>query len=116
MTTPSPLVGIIMGSQSDWDTMRLADEILTRFAVPHECRVVSAHRTPALTAQYAASAAERGAEVILAGAGAAAALPGVVAAYTILPVIGVLIQSGSLNGLDALLSMVQMPKGVPVAT
>jgi 5-(carboxyamino)imidazole ribonucleotide mutase len=116
MTTPSPLVGIIMGSQSDWDTMRLADEILTRFAVPHERRVISAHRTPALTAEYASSAAGRGLEVIIAGAGGAAALPGVVAAYTVLPVIGVPIQSASLNGLDSLLSMVQMPKGVPVAT
>jgi 5-(carboxyamino)imidazole ribonucleotide mutase len=116
MTTPSPLVGIIMGSQSDWDTMRLADEILTRFAVPHECRVISAHRTPSLTAEYASSAAGRGLEVIIAGAGGAAALPGVVAAYTVLPVIGVPIQSASLNGLDSLLSMVQMPKGVPVAT
>jgi 5-(carboxyamino)imidazole ribonucleotide mutase len=116
MTTPSPLVGIIMGSQSDWDTMRLADEILTRFAVPHERRVISAHRTPSLTAEYASSAAGRGLEVIIAGAGGAAALPGVVAAYTVLPVIGVPIQSASLNGLDSLLSMVQMPKGVPVAT
>ena len=116
MTDPSPLVGIIMGSQSDWDTMRQADEILTRFGVPHECRVVSAHRTPSLTAEYASTAAERGLEVIVAGAGGAAALPGVVAAYTVLPVIGVPIQSASLNGLDSLLSMVQMPKGVPVAT
>src|SRR5713101_3425740 len=116
MTDPSPLVGVIMGSQSDWDTMRQADEILTRFAVPHECRVVSAHRTPSLTAEYASTAAERGLEVIIAGAGGAAALPGVVAAYTILPVIGVPIQGVSLNGLDSLLSMVQMPKGVPVAT
>jgi 5-(carboxyamino)imidazole ribonucleotide mutase len=116
MTDPSPLVGVIMGSQSDWDTMRQADEILTRFAVPHECRVVSAHRTPSLTAEYASTAAERGLEVIIAGAGGAAALPGVVASHTVLPVIGVPIQSASLNGLDSLLSMVQMPKGVPVAT
>ncbi len=116
MTDPSPLVGVIMGSQSDWDTMRQADEILTRFAVPHECRVVSAHRTPSLTAEYASTAAERGLEVIIAGAGGAAALPGVVASHTVLPVIGVPIESASLNGLDSLLSMVQMPKGVPVAT
>jgi 5-(carboxyamino)imidazole ribonucleotide mutase len=116
MTDAAPLVGIIMGSQSDWDTMRQADEILTRFGVRHECRVVSAHRTPALTAEYASTAAPRGLEVIIAGAGGAAALPGVVAAHTILPVIGVPIQSVALNGLDSLLSMVQMPKGVPVAT
>jgi 5-(carboxyamino)imidazole ribonucleotide mutase len=116
MTNPSLLVGIIMGSQSDWDTMRLADEILARFAVPHECRVISAHRTPSLTAEYASTAAGRGLEVIIAGAGGAAALPGVVASLTVLPVIGVPIQSASLNGLDSLLSMVQMPKGVPVAT
>jgi 5-(carboxyamino)imidazole ribonucleotide mutase len=116
MTNPSPLVGIIMGSQSDWDTMRLADEILTRFAVPHECRVLSAHRTPSLTAEYASTAIDRGLQVIIGGAGGAAALPGVLAAYTVLPVIGVPIQSASLNGLDSLLSIVQMPKGVPVAT
>jgi 5-(carboxyamino)imidazole ribonucleotide mutase len=116
MTTPSPLVGVIMGSQSDWDTMRQAQAMLARFEIPHECRVISAHRTPSLTAEYASTAAERGLEVIIAGAGGAAALPGVVAAYTVLPVIGVPIQSASLNGLDSLLSMVQMPKGVPVAT
>src|SRR5262245_38900146 len=112
----SPLVGVIMGSKSDWDTMKPADEVLSRFAVPHECRVVSAHRTPAWMAEYASSAASRGLEVIIAGAGGAAHLPGMVAANTVLPVIGVPVQSHALNGLDSLLSIVQMPKGVPVAT
>jgi 5-(carboxyamino)imidazole ribonucleotide mutase len=112
----APLVGIIMGSKSDWDTMRAADEMLTRFAVPHECRVLSAHRSPELTAKYASSAIGRGLEVIIAGAGGAAHLAGVVAAYTILPVIGVPMQSAALNGIDSLLSIVQMPKGIPVAT
>ena len=116
MPEPRPLVGVIMGSQSDWDTMRQADEMLTRFDVPHECRVVSAHRTPPWMAEYAATAAERGLEVIIAGAGGAAHLPGMVAAHTVLPVIGVPVQSAALNGLDSLLSIVQMPKGVPVAT
>jgi 5-(carboxyamino)imidazole ribonucleotide mutase len=111
-----PLVGVIMGSKSDWDTMRQADAILTEFGVPHECRVLSAHRTPALTADYASAAQSRGLEAIIAGAGGAAHLAGVVAAYTILPVIGVPIQSAALNGLDSLLSIVQMPKGIPVAT
>jgi len=111
-----PLVGVIMGSQSDWDTMRLADEILSRFNIPHESRVVSAHRTPAWMADYATSAEARGLEVIIAGAGGAAHLPGMVAAQTILPVIGVPVQSAALNGLDSLLSIVQMPKGIPVAT
>src|SRR3954466_7652326 len=110
------IVGGIMGSQSDWDTMRQADEVLTRFGVPHECRIVSAHRTPALMTEYAATAVDRGLEVIIAGAGGAAHLPGMVAAQTILPVIGVPVQSQALNGLDSLLSIVQMPKGVPVAT
>ncbi|MFN7981201.1 MAG: 5-(carboxyamino)imidazole ribonucleotide mutase [Vicinamibacterales bacterium] len=105
-----------MGSQSDWDTMRQASDVLTEFGVPHECRVVSAHRTPALMAEYASSAADRGLQVIIAGAGGAAHLPGMVAAQTILPVIGVPVQSKALNGLDSLLSIVQMPKGVPVAT
>jgi len=109
------LVGIIMGSKSDWDTMRAADEMLTRFAVPHECRVLSAHRSPVLTAEYASSAVGRGLEVIIAGAGGSAHLAGIVAAYTVLPVIGVPMQSAALNGLDSLLSIVQMPKGVPVA-
>src|SRR5438105_1883423 len=112
----SPLVGIIMGSQSDWETMRHADEVLTRFGVPHECRVVSAHRTPVDMAEYASGAAGRGLEVIIAGAGGAAHLPGMVAAHTVLPVIGVPVQSAVLSGLDSLLSIVQMPKGVPVAT
>jgi 5-(carboxyamino)imidazole ribonucleotide mutase len=116
MPEPRPLVGVIMGSQSDWETMRQADEVLTQFGVPHECRIVSAHRTPALMAEYASTAADRGLEVIVAGAGGAAHLPGMVAAQTILPVIGVPVQSKALNGLDSLLSIVQMPKGVPVAT
>src|SRR5712672_497955 len=105
-----------MGSQSDWETMRHAHEILTRFGVPHECRIVSAHRTPAWMAEYATTAEERGLEVIIAGAGGAAHLPGMVAAHTVLPVIGVPVQSAALNGLDSLLSIVQMPKGIPVAT
>jgi 5-(carboxyamino)imidazole ribonucleotide mutase len=116
MSEPRPLVGVIMGSQSDWDTMRQADEILTQFDIPHECRIVSAHRTPAWMAEYATSAADRGLEVIVAGAGGAAHLPGMVAAQTVLPVIGVPMHSAALNGLDSLLSIVQMPKGVPVAT
>ncbi len=116
MTDVAPLVAVIMGSTSDWDTMRQADEMLTRLGVPHECRVLSAHRTPVETADYASSACARGLEVIIAGAGGAAHLAGVVAAHTILPVIGVPMQSTALNGLDSLLSTVQMPKGVPVAT
>ena len=116
MSQAAPLVGIIMGSKSDWDAMRQADEILTRFGVPHECRVLSAHRTPALTAEYATGAADRGLQIIIAGAGGAAHLAGVVAAHTILPVIGVPMQSAALGGIDSLLSTVQMPKGIPVAT
>ncbi len=116
MPEEPPLVGIIMGSRSDWDTMRHADEVLTDFNVPHECRIVSAHRTPALMAEYASAAAARGLEVIIAGAGGAAHLPGMVAAHTVVPVIGVPVQSKALSGLDSLLSIVQMPKGVPVAT
>ena len=116
MPEPRPLVGVIMGSRSDWETMRQADEVLTRFDIPHESRIVSAHRTPQWMAEYAATAADRGLEVIIAGAGGAAHLPGMVAAQTILPVIGVPVQSAALNGLDSLLSIVQMPKGVPVAT
>ncbi len=111
-----PLVGVIMGSQSDWDTMRQAADILTTFDVSHECRIVSAHRTPAWMAEYATTAHDRGLQVIIAGAGGAAHLPGMVAAHTVLPVIGVPVQSAALNGLDSLLSIVQMPKGVPVAT
>ncbi len=116
MNERAPLVGIIMGSKSDWDAMRQADEMLTKFDVPHESRVLSAHRTPALTAEYASSAADRGIQVIIAGAGGAAHLAGVLAAHTVLPVIGVPMQSAALQGLDSLLSTVQMPKGIPVAT
>jgi 5-(carboxyamino)imidazole ribonucleotide mutase len=116
MAEARPLVGVIMGSQSDWDTMRHADDVLTRFDVPHECRIVSAHRTPAWMAEYATTAVARGLEVIVAGAGGAAHLPGMVAAHTVLPVIGVPVESAALSGLDSLLSIVQMPKGVPVAT
>src|SRR6187399_598237 len=116
MPEPAPLVGIIMGSKSDWETMRHAAEILERFGVPHESKVVSAHRTPSLMAEYASTAEGRGLQVIIAGAGGAAHLPGMVAAHTVLPVIGVPVQSAALSGLDSLLSIVQMPKGVPVAT
>jgi 5-(carboxyamino)imidazole ribonucleotide mutase len=115
MTVP-PLVGIIMGSTSDWDTMKEAAGVLERFGVAHECRVVSAHRTPELMAEYAAGAEARGLEVLIAGAGGAAHLPGMVASHTLVPVIGVPVQSHALNGLDSLLSIVQMPRGVPVAT
>ena len=115
-TTTKPLVGIIMGSKSDWDTLRHADEVLTSFDVEHECRVVSAHRTPDRMRDYATSAAQRGLKVIIAGAGGAAHLPGMVAAYTTLPVLGVPVESHSLKGLDSLLSIVQMPGGIPVAT
>jgi 5-(carboxyamino)imidazole ribonucleotide mutase len=116
MADERPLVGVIMGSKSDWETMAEADRVLTDFGIPHECQVVSAHRTPAWMAEFAASAAGRGLEVIIAGAGGAAHLPGMVAAQTVLPVIGVPVKSAALNGLDSLLSIVQMPKGVPVAT
>jgi|SRR5690349_15028561 5-(carboxyamino)imidazole ribonucleotide mutase len=115
MSEPA-LVGVIMGSKSDWDTMQEADAMLNRFGIPHECKVVSAHRTPSEMAEYAKAAAGRGLEVIIAGAGGAAHLPGMVASHTVLPVIGVPVQSKALNGLDSLLSIVQMPKGVPVAT
>ena len=114
--SPAPLVGVIMGSKSDWETMRHAADILTEFAVPHECRVVSAHRTPALMNEYAAAAAGRGLQVIIAGAGGAAHLPGMVASQTILPVLGVPVQSRALSGMDSLLSIVQMPGGIPVGT
>jgi 5-(carboxyamino)imidazole ribonucleotide mutase len=116
VTEVRSLVGVIMGSKSDWETMVEADQILSEFGIPHECRVVSAHRTPTWMAEYASSASGRGLEVIIAGAGGAAHLPGMVAAHTVLPVIGVPVQSAALNGLDSLLSIVQMPKGVPVAT
>ena len=112
----SPLVGLIMGSQSDWETLQHTAETLSQFAVPHECRVVSAHRTPAWMCEYATTAEQRGLEVIIAGAGGAAHLPGMVAAQTVLPVLGVPIQSHALNGLDSLLSIVQMPGGIPVGT
>jgi 5-(carboxyamino)imidazole ribonucleotide mutase len=115
MPTP-PIVGIIMGSRSDWETMQKTAEILTEFGVAYEAEIVSAHRTPAWMTQYATTAANRGLEVIVAGAGGAAHLPGMVASQTILPVIGVPVQSAALGGLDSLLSIVQMPKGVPVAT
>jgi 5-(carboxyamino)imidazole ribonucleotide mutase len=112
----NPLVAVIMGSKSDWDTMSNASKTLTDFGVPHETRIVSAHRTPQLLAEYATTAAERGLEVIIAGAGGAAHLPGMTAAYTILPVLGVPIESKSLKGIDSLLSIVQMPAGIPVGT
>lgn len=112
----NPLVGVIMGSSSDWPTMKEAVEVLGEFGIPCERRVVSAHRTPDDLAEYGRSAAERGIRVIVAGAGGAAHLPGMIAAYSSLPVIGVPIQSRALNGLDSLLSIVQMPGGVPVAT
>lgn len=111
-----PLVSVIMGSRSDWETLCHADEMLDRFSVPHECRVVSAHRTPDWMGEFARGVEERGIEVIIAGAGGAAHLPGMVAAYTLVPVLGVPVQSQALNGLDSLLSIVQMPAGVPVGT
>ena len=110
------LVGIIMGSRSDWDTMRHAAEMLDELGVAYETRIISAHRTPDLLFEYSATARERGLEVIIAGAGGAAHLPGMAASKTSLPVLGVPVQSHALNGLDSLLSIVQMPKGVPVAT
>ena len=113
---PTPLVGIIMGSKSDWETLRHADEVLTRFEVPHECRIVSAHRTPVEMAEYASGAEARGMRVIIAGAGGAAHLPGMVAAHTALPVLGIPVESHALKGMDSLLSIVQMPAGVPVGT
>ena len=113
---PHPVVGIIMGSSSDWETMKHAAETLSAFRVAHESRVVSAHRTPGLLAEYASTARDRGIEVIIAGAGGAAHLPGMTAAQTLLPVIGVPIKSDALRGLDSLLSIVQMPRGVPVAS
>jgi 5-(carboxyamino)imidazole ribonucleotide mutase len=111
-----PLVSVIMGSKSDWEIMRQADELLTRFEVPHECRVLSAHRAPAETAQYAGEAESRGIEVVIAAAGGAAHLAGVCAAHTLLPVLGVPMESASLKGMDSLLSTVQMPAGIPVGT
>lgn len=116
MESDRPLVGVIMGSTSDWPTMEHAVEVLERFDVPHECEVVSAHRTPEWMARYAAEAEERGLEVIIAGAGGAAHLPGMVAARTVLPVLGVPVKTSTLSGWDSLLSIVQMPGGVPVGT
>ncbi|MCA8993886.1 MAG: 5-(carboxyamino)imidazole ribonucleotide mutase [Planctomycetaceae bacterium] len=116
MSEQVPLVGVIMGSRSDWPVMEHASKYLTDFGVPHECQVVSAHRTPQWMAEYAASAKDRGIQVIIAGAGGAAHLPGMVAAQTPLPVLGVPVTSRALNGLDSLLSIVQMPGGVPVGT
>lgn len=112
----SALVGVVMGSDSDWSTMRRCSEVLGDFGVAHECRVVSAHRTPDLLVEYAGSAEARGLQVIVAGAGGAAHLPGMLAAQTIVPVIGVPVAGRALNGMDSLLSIVQMPAGVPVAT
>jgi 5-(carboxyamino)imidazole ribonucleotide mutase len=116
MIAMTPVVGIIMGSQSDWPTMQQAAMILEQFGVPYETKVVSAHRTPDLLVEYAKSASERGLKVIIAGAGGAAHLPGMVASMTRLPVLGVPVQSKALSGLDSLLSIVQMPGGIPVAT
>jgi 5-(carboxyamino)imidazole ribonucleotide mutase len=111
-----PLVSVVMGSTSDWETMRHAADLLQEFLIPYECRVVSAHRTPRWLMEFAESAEDRGIEVIIAGAGGAAHLPGMVAAETLLPVLGVPVKSRALNGLDSLLSIVQMPAGIPVAT
>jgi 5-(carboxyamino)imidazole ribonucleotide mutase len=116
MNHPAPLVGLIMGSVSDWETMKHAAQVLEHFRIPQERRVVSAHRTPELMAEYSKTAAERGLKVIIAGAGGAAHLPGMVAALTILPVLGVPVESKVLKGVDSLLSIVQMPAGIPVAT
>jgi 5-(carboxyamino)imidazole ribonucleotide mutase len=115
-TNEKPLVAIIMGSKSDWDVMRNASETLKEFGVAHECRVLSAHRTPKETADYVAAASGNGMEVIIAAAGGAAHLAGVAAAHTTLPILGVPMESASLKGLDSLLSTVQMPAGIPVAT
>ena len=111
-----PLVAVLMGSKSDWDTMRRADEILTQFGVPHECRILSAHRTPEAFGEFVTGAEARGVEVIIGGAGGAAHLPGMAAALTTIPVLGVPIESQALRGMDSLLSIVQMPAGVPVGT
>lgn len=118
MSTPAklPLVGVIMGSRSDWPTLSKAAEILAELGVPYETKVVSAHRTPDRLVQYAKSARERGLRIIIAGAGGAAHLPGMVASMTSLPVLGVPVKSSALSGLDSLLSIVQMPKGIPVGT
>jgi 5-(carboxyamino)imidazole ribonucleotide mutase len=115
-TTRDPIVGVVMGSQSDWPTMQHTSDLLTQLGIAHECRVVSAHRTPDLLAEYAKTAESRGLQMIIAGAGGAAHLPGMLAAHTALPIIGVPIQSKALQGMDSLLSIVQMPAGIPVAT
>jgi len=114
--SPAPLVGVIMGSRSDWETMRHAADVLERLEIPYERRVVSAHRTPDLLFEYASSARERGLRVLIAGAGGAAHLPGMTAAKTSLPVLGVPVQSQALSGIDSLLSIAQMPAGIPVGT
>lgn len=111
-----PLVAVIMGSKSDWETMRHATDILTQFGIPHECRIVSAHRTPVWMSEFASTAEMRGIEVIIAGAGGSAHLPGMTAAQTLIPVLGVPVESRTLKGVDSLLSIVQMPAGVPVGT
>jgi 5-(carboxyamino)imidazole ribonucleotide mutase len=116
MTQTGPLVGLIMGSQSDWDTVRAAAEVLDALGIAHEVRIVSAHRTPDRLFDYARDAATRGLKVIIAGAGGAAHLPGMVAAMTHLPVLGVPVESKALSGMDSLLSIVQMPGGIPVGT
>lgn len=116
MTEQQPVVGIIMGSRSDWETMRHAADTLTALGIEHECRVVSAHRTPERLYDYARSAAGRGLKLIIAGAGGAAHLPGMTAAMTTLPVLGVPVESKALSGMDSLLSIVQMPAGIPVGT
>lgn len=116
MDSTAPVIGIIMGSRSDWETMREASSVLATLGVPHECKVVSAHRTPDRLYAYAKGAAERGLKAIIAGAGGAAHLPGMVASMTRLPVLGVPVQSRALDGMDSLLSIVQMPAGIPVGT
>lgn len=116
MADSKPLVGILMGSKSDWEVLKSASETLARFEVAHECRVLSAHRTPAATVEYVAKAESRGLEVMIGAAGGAAHLAGVIAAHTLLPVLGVPMESASLKGLDSLLSTVQMPAGIPVGT
>ena len=116
MTDSAPLIGIIMGSRSDWETMREASATLTALEIPHECKVVSAHRTPERLYDYAKSAADRGLQCIIAGAGGAAHLPGMAASMTRLPVLGVPVQSKALDGMDRLLSILQMPAGIPVGT
>jgi 5-(carboxyamino)imidazole ribonucleotide mutase len=115
-TAAKPLVAVVMGSKSDWETMQHADRVLSDFGVAHECQIVSAHRTPAWLAEFATTAEARGLQVIIAGAGGAAHLPGMVAAQTTLPVLGVPVESHALKGIDSLLSIVQMPGGVPVGT